>query len=147
MRVPYLCTSSGDLFKNILAAEDEVLKCQWQYENDASETNYIALYNAKNHLVELHLQEEIYWRQKSRITWLREGDNNTRFFHAVVEHNRKRNTIKEITDDNGNTFSAPGDIQQLALSFYHHLFSTENCTVSEELLAYILSQMKITFCY
>ncbi|CAA6673962.1 unnamed protein product [Spirodela intermedia] len=31
-------------------------------------------------------RQEIYYLQKSRIQWLREGDRNTRFFHALITH-------------------------------------------------------------
>ena len=42
------------------------------------------------------LMEEILWRQKSRETWLKEGDKNMRFFHKMTNSNRRRNCLKKI---------------------------------------------------
>ena len=37
--------------------------------------------------------EESYYKQKSRIQWIREGDSNTNFFHKSVAARQSRNTI------------------------------------------------------
>ena len=42
------------------------------------------------------LLEEIKWRQSSRVTWLREGDKNTKFFHRVANSNRRFNIIDHL---------------------------------------------------
>jgi hypothetical protein len=39
------------------------------------------------------LQEEISWRQKSRVRWLKERDKCTKFFHKVASANRRNNFI------------------------------------------------------
>ena len=39
------------------------------------------------------LLEEISWRQ---ISWLKEGDRNTGFFHIMDNSNRKRNIMGKI---------------------------------------------------
>jgi hypothetical protein len=42
------------------------------------------------------LMEEVSWRQKSRVLWLREGDNCTKFFHIMVNSNRRNNFIDSL---------------------------------------------------
>ncbi|RVW91507.1 hypothetical protein CK203_046178 [Vitis vinifera] len=42
------------------------------------------------------IKEEIFWRQKSRELWLKEGDNNTRFFHRMVNAHCRRNWLSKL---------------------------------------------------
>ncbi len=47
---------------------------------------------------ELSLQDEIRWKQRSRVQWLKEGDANTRFFHRNACLRKSRNTITQLSD-------------------------------------------------
>ena len=54
--------------------------------------------------------EEISWRQKSRALFLKEGDNNTRFFHRLANSHRRGNTMRGVEVD-GIMYEAESDIQ------------------------------------
>lgn len=41
-------------------------------------------------------QEENFWRQRSRIQWLKAGDSNTAFFHHCTLQRRRRNRVSRI---------------------------------------------------
>ncbi len=47
---------------------------------------------------EICLQEEIKWKQRSRVQWLREGDANTKFFHIKASCRRNKNHISYLVD-------------------------------------------------
>jgi exonuclease III len=67
-----------------------------------------------------HLAETT-WRQKSRATWLKEGDNNTRFFHHVANSNRRRNYVGSLEVD-GSRFEDKEDIKVQVEQFYQSLY-------------------------
>uniref|UniRef100_A0A2N9FG38 Reverse transcriptase domain-containing protein n=1 Tax=Fagus sylvatica TaxID=28930 RepID=A0A2N9FG38_FAGSY len=65
--------------------------------------------------------EETSWRQKSRVLWLKEGDNNTKFFHKIANSNRRRNFMEKL--EVGDTvFSSDSDIRDQAVQFYESLY-------------------------
>ena len=49
------------------------------------------------------LLEEISWRQKSKVLFLKEGDSNTRFFHRMANSNRRNNCIENLMIDGAVT--------------------------------------------
>lgn len=59
---------------------------------------------ASNRIIEqierLWRQEESYWMMRSRISWLKGGDRNTKFFHATTIQRRQRNKISTLLIDN-----------------------------------------------
>jgi hypothetical protein len=70
------------------------------------------------------LQEEISWRQKSRVLWLKEGDKCTKFFHWIANSNRRSNFIESVSV-NGSVTSAQPAIRDHIVQFYESLFSEQ----------------------
>ncbi|KAH7659258.1 RNA-directed DNA polymerase protein, partial [Dioscorea alata] len=69
----------------------------------------------------IHKQEELYWKQRSRLQWLREGDENTKFFHAVANGRKNRNAIPRIEHD-GRTCTNPKDIGTAFAAHFKNIF-------------------------
>eukprot|EP00253_Pinus_taeda_P029331 PITA_29331 len=69
-------------------------------------------------LEERRKQEEILWRQKSRIKWLREGERNTKFFHQAMIKHMQGNRILSIKNKNGDRVVEQNEIEQTLLD--HH---------------------------
>lgn len=79
----------------------------------------------KEHLrvfFELRLQEESFFRQKSRVRWLKEGDLNTKYFHHSVKRSHLRNRILSIYNGD-NLVSEPAKVQQLFVYHFQALLA------------------------
>ncbi|GAV92784.1 hypothetical protein CFOL_v3_36162, partial [Cephalotus follicularis] len=68
--------------------------------------------------------EEAFFKQKSRIQWLKEGDSNTAFFHKVVKVRQSRNHIVRIKDDNDTWILAEAEIAQTGVNHFSNILGT-----------------------
>jgi hypothetical protein len=71
------------------------------------------------------LMEEISWRQKSRMLWLKEGDKCSKFFHSVANSHRRYNSIDSLMIE-GNLTNNQVVISEHIVKFYQKLFK-EQC--------------------
>ena len=53
----------------------------------------------KGEIEVLASMEETFWRQKSRALYVKEGDNNTRFFQRLANSHRRANHIRSVEVD------------------------------------------------
>jgi hypothetical protein len=75
----------------------------------------------KMQLEERRKQEEILWKQKSRVQWLKEGEKNTKFFHKAMIHRRHINRISHLEDSQGNPIKEHSKIEAELLRYYQDL--------------------------
>ncbi|XP_020679490.1 uncharacterized protein LOC110097458 [Dendrobium catenatum] len=59
-----------------------------------------------------------WWRQRAKTRWIEEGDANSHFFHSNASARHRSNTIREITDRNGETINDPKLIRDEFWSFF-----------------------------
>ena len=68
------------------------------------------------------LLEETFWRQKSRETWLKEGDKNTKFFHKMANARARKNFLSKV-NINGDSITSEEDIKSRVYRAYRTLLS------------------------
>lgn len=71
-----------------------------------------------------HKNEEEFWKRKSRVTWLKEGDKNTKYFHAVTSERRKRNIIEMLQKEDGLKCKGEEEIAKEIASYFENLFTS-----------------------
>lgn len=76
-----------------------------------------------NQLEERRKQEEILWRQKSRVQWLREGERNTKFFHKAMIQHRQRNKIFSIKNQEGQRILKHDEIEKVLVNHFKNLLN------------------------
>jgi hypothetical protein len=71
-------------------------------------------------------EQENAWRLRSRATWLKSGDSNTKYFHNLASYNRSRKSIWSIDSLDKGTIRGHEEIKAEAVSYFKNLFKTHS---------------------
>jgi hypothetical protein len=80
----------------------------------------------------LLLDEEKRWRLRSRATWLKWGDSNTKFFHKVANLNRNKKHIWSIEQGNEGPIRCQEALKMAASSHYEQLYKSNSESFIQE---------------
>ena len=90
-------------------------------ERRLSEEETTSKKEAKERYAKWASLEETHWRQHSRELWLREGDNNTGYFHRMVAAHRRFNHMDRIKI-NGVWLTEEKDVREGVVNALQHLY-------------------------
>lgn len=82
--------------------------------------------------------------KKSKNQWLREGDKNTKFFHASVIQRRKHNRIDQLERETRGACTTEDEMVEEMLAFYSDLFTSQDAIGWEDKLRGISSTITDT---
>lgn len=95
---------------------DEVIDAR-----DLTEAELWVFEEAKNRIKELGLLKKRDLKQRARVRWAKEGDENTSFFHACVNMRRVSNNIPGLNVE-GKWVFKPSEVKREACSFFRKRF-------------------------
>ncbi|XP_021290562.1 uncharacterized protein LOC110421316 [Herrania umbratica] len=75
-------------------------------------------------------QEELIWQQKVRLDWLKYGDSNSKFYHALVKSKQRKKKIVALRREDGSWCTDPKELEEMVVNYYQHLYKDDGLRVS-----------------
>lgn len=102
---------------------DKLVDCN----DDQSVREYL---EEKDKLNLLLLQEETYWKQRAKLYWLQDGDENSKLFHASATTRKKANKISFLINNEGERVQDQEGMCEVVMEYFSTLFSEADNNVS-----------------
>ena len=78
----------------------------------------------KKEINEIMIREEMMWNQRTRALWVKCGDRNTKFFHAMASNRRWKNRIDGLYDQGGRWCEDSEEVEGIILDYFKEIYNT-----------------------
>lgn len=85
----------------------------------------------KTKLSEVYAQQEVFWRQRSKQPWLREGDQYSKFFHSATKIRRRNNQISFLVNSSGVKVGWCDSLEALLVGYFRQLYEASDTEWTE----------------
>ena len=139
-----LQTWNRDTFGQVRTTLVKKLK-ELSYAEEAGlySTNPTKIEKLRDEIQLLKVKEETMWKQRSHVEWLKEGDQNMRYFHCRANHHNKRNYILGLEDDLGHWIEDEEHMGRLVSTYFESMFTTSNPDSFDEILCGVLPTVTV----
>lgn len=69
------------------------------------------------------MEQEVFWRQRCKQLWLREGDSNSKYFHNATKARRKVNSINYLYNKDGHAVDWNSGLKDVMVDYFTELFT------------------------
>ncbi|GKU90863.1 hypothetical protein SLEP1_g4808 [Rubroshorea leprosula] len=97
----------------------------WIKDPDSQDNSLGRMEALEQELNDWQRREEVLWKQRSRVQWLKEGDKNTAFFHNRASARHKKNHIAGLLDDRGSLVTDKRGVEGLCIKYFRDLFTSK----------------------
>lgn len=84
--------------------------------------------NLRAELERMYLDEAVFWKQRSKTMWAREGDRNTAYFHSVATKRKENNAITGLYNSDEAWCKEEQDIEGIITNYFGDLFQSSRPT-------------------
>ncbi|CAM8999721.1 unnamed protein product [Rhodiola kirilowii] len=117
---------NNQVFRNVKnkvnSLKERIQRLRFGPRSEESEKMELELCNELDEWLE---REELFWRQRSRAEWLKNGDRNTSYFHAKASQRKKRNHIEKLRNLSGEFTSSEEDITSIISKYFTDIFQSQ----------------------
>ena len=124
----------GDVFEKVKKYEEMVQKAEADMLVDNSSENREKLSGANAQYIKYLKLEYAILQQKTQLQWLKEGDANSKYFHAVIRGRRKKMVISKVMNEKGDWIQGEENIGNIACEYYQSIFTGKEERINEELI-------------
>jgi exonuclease III len=121
----------GDLKNRIKKTKKDLARCR---KENICQAQVDKEHLLKYKLSKLQDQKNIYWKQGAHAHWLKDGDQNTSFFHACASERKRTNLIKRLKNDSGGVVEGEEELKSFIANYYQTLFVSSAGVGEDELL-------------
>ncbi|KAL5574982.1 hypothetical protein UlMin_016681 [Ulmus minor] len=79
----------------------------------------------------LRYKEECYWQQRSKDTWLKCGDRNSKFFHQKASAHHAKNRMEGLFDNNEQWCTNEEGMARIADNYFQTLFASSSPSTAD----------------
>lgn len=134
-----------NIFGDIHLKVSEALQKVEEVQNLISSSGFSSELHEKEIKAQLDLQqalsfEESYWKDKSRLKWLTQGDRNTRFFHRTAQMKKVSKQMSSLRHGD-SILLEPAEIENRVISYFTELFASSNSCTDNGLIEKVVPQL------